>query len=484
MNDADLIQLVAELRKLPSETPWFEFKQNYANPQEIGQYLSALSNSAALHRKDKAYIVWGVEDETHAVTGTSFKPNNAKKGNEDLENWLLRLLTPRIYFRFYEFTCENQPIALLEIPRAIGRPVQFEGTEFVRVGSYVQKLKDHPQIEKELWRRFDETSFEEHCAAENLNGANVLKSLDYPSYFELLRLDPPTDQVKIIGALAHERLIIQNDSGNWNVTNLGAILFAKDLSTFKALARKPPRVIVYEGRDRRKTVREQTGKLGYAPAFARMIEFITALLPRNEVMTKALRKDVPMYPDIAVRELVANALIHQELSVTGMGPMIEIFADRIEITNPGMPLVGTDRFLDAPPRSRNEALASFLRRMGVCEERGSGIDKVVFETEFYQLPAPSIETAEGCTKVVLFAHKPLRQMDKSDRTRACYLHACLRQVQRDPMTNSSLRERFGIAAHNSATASRIITDAMDEGWIKRVDPKQGRKYAKYVPFWA
>ncbi len=88
-----------------------------------------------------------------------------------------------------------------------------------------------------------------------------------------------------------------------------------------------------------------------------------------------------MFPELAIRELVANALIHQDFSVTGAGPTVEIFDDRIDITNPGEPLVDTQRFLDTPPRSRNEALASLMRRARICEERGSGIDKVVLEVE-------------------------------------------------------------------------------------------------------
>ena len=91
-----------------------------------------------------------------------------------------------------------------------------------------------------------------------------------------------------------------------------------------------------------------------------------------------------------------------------------------------------------------------MRRAGICEERGSGVDKVVFQTEFYQLPAPIFETVEGSTRAVLFAHRPLREMDRADRSRACYLHACLRYVERDPMTNSSLRIRFGIACRDPA----------------------------------
>lgn len=139
-----------------------------------------------------------------------------------------------------------------------------------------------------------------------------------------------------------------------------------------------------------------------------------------------------MYPDLAVRELVANALIHQDFSITGMGPTVEVFADRMEITNPGVPLVSTARFLDSPPRSRNESLASFMRLVGICEERVSGVDKVVFETEFYQLPAPRFETEGHATRVMLFAHRALKDMDRNDRIHACYMHACLRCVEQDP----------------------------------------------------
>lgn len=479
-----LAGLVTELRKLSTETPWLEFKKDNDDPLEIGEYISALSNAAALHGKANAYAVWGVEDGTHAVVGTGFKPAQAKKGGEELENWLLRLLDPRLHFRFFELSYEGKPVVVLEIPRASGRPVQFQGVEFIRVGTYRQKLKDHPQIERELWRVFNAVPFEDMVAMERVEGPQVLALLDYPSYFDLLKQDLPSDRDGILARLADDRMIVPNQAGGWDITNLGAILFAKDLDSFRGLGRKVMRVIVYEGKGRLKTIREQTGRKGYASGFEGLIDFVNALLPRNEVVGKALREELPMYPEPAIRELVANALIHQDFAVTGSGPMIEIFSDRMEITNPGLPLVKVERFLDTPPRSRNEALASFMRRVGICEERGSGVDKVVFQTEYYQLPAPSFETPEGSTRAVLFAHKPLNDMDQDDRVRACYLHACLRFVERDPMTNASLRERFGIEEKNAAIASRIIRDTVETGKIKPYDPDQGKKYAKYLPFWA
>lgn len=479
-----LVGLVSELRKLPDETEWVEFKVNNSNPVEIGEYISALSNAAALHGKANAYVVWGIADTTHDVLGTSFRPTQERKGQEELESWILRLLAPRLYFRFYEVTYEEKVLVVLEIPRAAGKPVQFQGVEFIRVGSYRQKLKDHSQIERELWRIFDATPFEEMKAAERVGGPQVLSMLDYPSYFDLLQQTLPTDQNKILSRLEEERMVTPNQAGGWDITNLGGILFAKNLDAFKGLSRKAMRVIVYDGKGRVKTIREQVGRKGYASGFEGLIDFLDAFLPRNEVIGKALRKDVPMYPEPAIRELVANALIHQDFSVTGSSPMIEIFADRMEITNPGLPLVKTERFLDTPPRSRNEDLAAIMRRVGICEERGSGVDKVVFETEYYQLPAPLFETVEGNTRAVLFAHRSLNDMDRSDKVRACYLHACLRFVERNPMTNSSLRDRFGIQEKNSAIASRIIRDTIEDELIRPYDPNQGKKYAKYVPFWA
>ena len=479
-----LVSLVRELCKLPAETSWLEFKRNNVDPQAIGEYLAALSNAAALDGKSNAYLVWGVDDKTHEIVGTTFVPQAAKKGNEELESWLLRLLNPRLHFRFHAFEVDDKPLVLLEIPSAHSKPTSFEGRELIRIGSNKKPLKDFPEQERALWRVFDRTPFEELSAASGLDAAEALALLDYPAYFDLLGLPLPTDQAGILSRLQEDGMLRCDQAKRWEVTNLGAILFARELKKFKGLARKALRLIVYEGKGRLKTLREQVGHKGYASGFEGLIEYLSALLPRNEVIGKALRKDVPMYPDLAVRELIANALIHQDFSVSGAGPMVEIFEDRLEITNPGEPLVDVDRFLDSPPRSRNEALASFMRRVGICEERGSGVDKVVVETEIFQLPPPRWERPDGSLRVVLFAHRALKEMDKLERAHACYLHACLRYVLRDPMTNTSLRERFGIDAHNSATASRIIRDALEAKLIKPYEEGQAKKNSRYLPYWA
>jgi ATP-dependent DNA helicase RecG len=479
-----LVGLVRELCKLPQETEWVEFKENNAEPQLIGEYLSALANSAALCGKAFAYLVWGVSDAEHAVVGTRFAPHAAKVGNEELESWLLRSLSPKIHFRFFDVMVDGLPVVLLEIERAFRQPVQFQGSEFIRVGSYKKRLKDFPEKERALWRIFDKIPFESGVAAERVPDEEVLRLLDYPAYFDLMGRPLPENRTGILAALVEDKLITPCDAGGWNVTNLGAILFAKHLDDFATLKRKAMRVIQYRGNSRIETIKEQVGGKGYASGFEGLIDYVNGLLPSNEVIGQALRKEVPMYPELAVRELVANALIHQDFFMPGAGPMVEIFEDRIEITNPGAPLVSTDRFVDTPPRSRNEGLASLMRRIGICEERGTGWDKIVFQTEYYQLPAPLPEATVDHTRVVLFAHRSLTKMDKADRIRACYLHACLRYVNREHMTNTSVRERFGIEPQNIAAASRLIREAVEAGVVVAYDPKAAPKMMRYMPAWA
>lgn len=483
-NDAYLVSLVHELRNLPAETEWLEFKRDNDNPETIGQYLSALSNSAALLGKAKAYMLWGVDDATHELVGTTFRPAQAKKQNQKLENWLLFHLKPKIDFHFYELTVQRHHVVLLEIAPAFRHPVQFKDLDYIRVGSSRLQLKDCPEKERALWRMLDKTPFESLVALEHVASSEVLNLLHYPAYFDLLQLPLPEDRSRILAAMQHDGMIVKKTHDFWDITNLGAILFAKKLADFSGLQRKVVRVIVYKNDNKLETVREQDGVMGYACGFEGMIQFVLNLLPSNEVIGQALRRNVPMFPEPAIRELVANALIHQDFSQTGTSPMIEIFPSRLEITNPGVPLVKTERFLDNPPKSRNDALASFMRRIGICEERGSGVDKVVAQTELYQLPAPVFEETEEHTRSVLFAHREFRAMDKQDRIWATYLHACLRYVQRDYMTNASLRERFGFEEQNSAMASRIIKDALSAGKIRQLDDVASRKYMKYVPWWA
>jgi len=483
-NTTYLKSLIDELRQLPKECEWVEFKCNNYNHDDIGQYISSLSNSALLSGKDKAYMLWGIADENHEIVGTSFKPSQYKIGNEELENWLLQRLTPKINFRFYQIDYNEKSVVVLEINAASKHPTTFSNEKFIRIGSYRKKLKDFQEKERELWRLLDKTPFEVHLALQHIGKDKVFELLDYSTYFDLLQIPIPDGHTAILEALANEELILKNDAGLYDITNLGAILLAKDLNKFSGLKRKAVRVIHYKSKNKLDTIREQEGNKGYAVGFDGLIKFIMTLMPAEESLISPIRKEMTMLPELAVRELVANALIHQDFFESGSGVMIELFADRLEISNPGSPLVDIDRFLDAPPKSRNEKLASLMRRLGICEERGSGVDKVVFYVEINQLPAPLFEALTGFTRVILFSHRELKNLTKQDRVRACYFHASRKYIERDYMTNTSLRNRFGIESKNVAMASRIIKSAIQSKLICIYDESVGAKARKYIPMWA
>jgi len=477
--------LLTSLVVLPKETEWVEFKHNNNNPEEIGEYISALANAAALHGKESGFLVWGVEDQTHRIIGTSAQPRQKRVGNEECENWLAHNLVPRIDFRFHEWDHNGKRIVVLQVQPANASPVSFKGMEWIRVGSIKKKLKDHPGKEKDLWLALAKTPFEKGIALPNATGDEVLTKLDYPKYFTLSRQALPTNRSGIIERLGVEQFITSSGTDHFNITNLGAIAFARQLSDYPSLARKAFRVIRYKGIVRTETEHEKLGTKGYACGFEGLIGYVNDLSPRNEVLGEALRTEAPMYPKRAIRELVANAMIHQDFSISGTGPMVELLEDRMEISNPGLPLIDPLRFIDHSPRSRNELLADLMRRLGICEERGSGFDKVISDIEFYQLPPPDIRTDTTHTRVMLFAQQDLKKMDRRDRVRACYQHSCLLFVSNQVMTNTTLRKRFKIVDEDYPVASRIIRETSTEKLIKLEDPgNRSKKHAKYVPFWA
>lgn len=483
MTQPELVILLKDLQALPKESEWVEFKVNNSNPQEVGEYISALSNSACYHKERFGYLVFGIENDTHRFVGTSFHPLSEKKGNQELENWLATQLNPRIDFTIHEFNFEGSDFAIFKVSATRNTPVSFRGGTYIRIGSYKKPLDEHPERERAIWNREDTYIFERDITLEHVNDDEVLSLIDYTTFFELIQFRLPDNRKGVLDKLLQDRIILRN--GNYfDITNLGALLFAKDLEKFEKLSRKATRVIFYDGNNRIKTVREQVGKKGYAAGFEGLINFFINQLPSKEVIDKGLRKEVSSYPILAIRELIANAIIHQDFSIKGSSPMVEVFTNRVEITNPGKPLIDPLRFVDHSPESRNEILARFMRRLNICEERGSGIDKVVSECEFNQLPAPEIIVGDNYTRVILYGLKKFKEMDRQDKIRACYLHACLKYVSGEIMTNQSLRERFGIEEHNYSIVSRIIADSIAANFIKDYDTdNKSKKYARYVPYW-
>lgn len=484
MSDPQTMDLIDRLRNLPAETPWLEFKENNADPRMIGKLISALSNSAQLVDQHFAYVIWGIRNSDHEAVGTSFEPTRQMQKRQHLELWLSQRLQPSVAFSFESVDYRGTNIVLLRIPAASNTPVEFDRTAYIRIGSATPRLSDHPERQKELWVKLQSHAWEAGFASQFSGSDPVLERLDYVSYFDLTSQPLPDNRDGILQRLIADRLVEQDVGGRWAITNLGAVLFARRLEDFPApVARKAIRFVAYDGASRADTVTHRKDvQRGYAAGFGELVDYIGNLLPHSEQITGVFREEKLLYPLLSIRELVANALIHQDMTVSGAGPLVELFRDRLEITNPGQPLVSPDRFLDLPPRSHNEVLASLMRRMGLCEEQGTGIDKVITAIELHQLPPPDFRAEGGAVRVKLFAPRRFAEMTPDERIRACYQHAALKYVVGDRMKNSTLCKRFGIDPRNASQASMVIRRALDEGLIKLADPSRPR--AGYIPFWA
>ena len=461
-------QQIDSLLTIRSENEHLEFKEanNRFDFEELIYYCVALANEGG------GRMILGVVDKVpRRVVGTkAFEvPERTVAGLHE------RL---QLKVTFDEVAHPQGRVLVFHVPsRPVGQPVHYNGRYLMRAG---EKLV--PMSPDQLKAIFAEGQPDWLCEAA-LTGCDddkVVQLLDTQSYFDLRHLPYPVNRTGVLERFEGEKLI-QRAGNSWTITNFGAMLFAKRLEDFSSLARKAPRVIVYEGKGKLQTKSDTVGAKGYAVGFQGLVEFINGLVPSNEVIEQALRREVKMFPEIAMRELVANALIHQDFTETGTSVMIELYEDRMEISNPGKSFVPPDRFIDEY-QSRNELLADLMRRAGICEEKGSGIDKVIQAVEDYQLPAPDFRVGERRTTAVLFAHRDFDEMDRNDRIRACYQHCCLRYVMNEQMTNQSLRERFKLSERKVATVSQIIAATVEAGKIKPAESGQmSTRYRRYLP---
>jgi predicted HTH transcriptional regulator len=458
-------------RQSPSEHGRLEFKEAKAQYdfRKMCQYCVAIANEGG------GFLLLGITDRPpRKVVGT--------QACSDVTGQAQRLFAS-LGFRVdvEEVQHLDGRVVVLDIP---SRP---RGTAYHSDGAYLMRSGESlvPMSEDQLRRIFAEGKpdwVEEH-AKSNLSARDVVDLLDSQDFFDLLKLPYPTDQAGVIDRLERERLVDRVDEA-YAVRRIGALLLAKRLADFPELARKAPRLVVYTGTSKLETRLDQIGVKGYAVGFQELVRSIMAQLPQNEIIRDALRAEVKLIPEVVIRELVANALIHQDLSVGGTSVMIEIYANRLEISNPGEPIVPVERFIDGY-QSRNERLASLMRRMGICEEKSSGIDRVVRSAELYQLPAPDFRVASSRTLVILYGPRKFEDMDRDDRVRACYQHCALKWVMSERMTNLTLRERFRLAEGKSAVVSQVISASIDSGLVKSDEAVGGsRKFARYLPFWA
>lgn len=447
------------------------------NSERLAEHLSAFSNNT-----NGGFLVFGVTNDAQILGVTTEETNNivGKIGSISRNG-----LSHPISVDHSLLNLEGKEVLLVYIEESQEKPVSKKGAIsdcYKRSAAMSVKMSD--QEIRLMMANSMGINFERRIAKRGLTDIQILDALEYEEYFALSKKKKPSDNQLILAALQEIGFIRKSSAPSmWDITNLGALLFAKNIHQFGLLRRKAVKVVVYNDNTKNKPAESQDGGKGYAVGFRGLIEYIMERIPKNEIIENALRQNVKMYPEIAIRELVANAIIHQDLSMIGSTVMIHIFSDRIEITNPGVPIMDTNRFIDSN-KSRNEEFADLMNRLRICEERGSGIDRVITYVEIHQLPPPKFIKGEDYTKVILYAPKEVNRMGKEDKIRACYQHCALNTVNNMTTNNESVRRRFGIAEKNYPMASRIIADTVESGLIKPLEESTSRKFMSYIPYWA
>lgn len=444
--------------------------------ERLAQHLCAFSNL-----KGGGLLVFGVNDDASLFSVTKQESDEIIK---KLGNIAKNNLSTSIAIEHWTTEYKGHSLLFIRIPEQIDKPTHLRGKEiwdsYTRSAGQTVKMS-RSQI-KSMIADSQGLHFEKRIVKENVTTETLLKLLNYQKYFEMADKDQPKD-IHVIAKRLEAFGLCQRTEDGWNITNMGAILFANNMADFEGLERYSIIVRKYAGANNRELLSEQIGAFGYVVGFEGLVDYIMKLTSTEEI--GVVRNMKPTYPKIAIREFVANAMIHQDFSIEGMRVVIEIFSNRITITNPGAPLQDINRLLDLPPQSRNEDLAQAMFLLGICERRGSGIDRAVEAIESMLLPASRFTKGENFTRIFMYPQKSLSDMTKQEKIDACYQHACLLYENNEYINNQSIRTRFGLDKNQSSVASRIIADTLEAGRIKVSDENiVSKKYATYVPYYA
>jgi len=474
--------LETSLNPVPNELDNIDWKEELSpNNKKLCNHLSAFANYPG-----GGYLVFGIENKAGKVIGIDKDKNDIIV--ETLTNIAYENLEPppKIEYSIQEF--HSKSLLFVKISESSVKPVHIKSGSiedaYIRFGGTTRKATRH-QI-GQLLLNSKTLRWEELHASKLLSVTEVLNSLSHKNVFDLLKRPALVEPKEILKWMEDERMVKKINGSGYYITNFGAISAATNLKSFDDLSRKTIRVIKYKGNNKVETEKEYPGQMGYAIGFEGLINFLTALLPSSEIIQKVFRNITSMYPEIALRELIANALIHQDFNVSGKGPMIEVFDNRIEISSPGklLPTKKIDRLIGTSPESRNELLASAFRRYMICEERGSGLIKTITAIELWGLPPLLFEEGDNYFKVTMFAPRKFAEMTIQERIEACYQHAVLKFYSGSVMTNTSLRERFKMNEKQRSQISRLINAAVENGKIKPRNPEnKSVKFTEYIPYW-
>jgi ATP-dependent DNA helicase RecG len=398
MNNGELKSLIDSFRKLPDETEWLEFKVNNDSPAEIGEYISALANAACLHDREAGYLIFGVEDRTHNVVGTVCRPRQSKVGNEELENWLARLLDPRVDFKILECDYDGRRLVIFQIDPAHHIPVMFNGEAYIRVGTYKKKLREFPEKARKIWLKTLQEDWSagicEEAAITDLEPNAIAKARDnykkkFPDKAE--NVDGWDD----ITFLNKAKIIIQG-----KITRTAIILLGKDEAEhFLSPSIAKISWILKDERNAEKDYEH------FGPPFLLAIDAVFAkirnLKYRYLLDNTLFPTEVTKYEPYVVREALNNCMAHQDYELRGRITVVES-PDDVLFSNLGKFLpesVAQVIEQDSPPEYyRNAFLAQAMVNLNLIDTQGGGIKKMFSLQMARYFPLPDYDLSDP-TKV-------------------------------------------------------------------------------------
>lgn len=390
MSSHDLIALVDRLRALPTETEWLEFKRNNADPQEVGEYLSALANEASLGNQPRGYLVFGIDDTTHDVVGTRFDPYTAKaKGNQDLLPWLAALLQPNPGVEALVVEHPDGRVAILAVGPARDRPVVFSGKAFCRAGTSKTELAKHPEKERALWIRGSDWSAEV-CAGASLDDLDpeaIRKAR------EQFLVKHPGQSAAVNGwddrTFLNKARVLKQGA----VTNTALLLLGRpEAATLLAPAvAKLSWVLKYA--HNRELDYEHIGP-PFLLAGDRLLRRLRNLIVRALPGGTLFPQEITQYDPWVLREALHNAIAHQDYRRHGRISAVE-FPDRVLLTNVGDFLPGDVETViwQAAPQAiyRNPFLADAMVELNLIDTQGGGIKRMFEAQRRRSFPLPDYD---------------------------------------------------------------------------------------------
>ena len=374
------ISIVKSLIKRKNEEEWYEFKENWFEPYEIGAYISCLSNAATLRGKEYAYLVWGIQNGTHEIVGTDIDYQIDYK-KEPFQHYLARQVSPSIGFVFIDIEIDGKRIVVLEIPAAVKVPTAFDGTRYIRIGSSKESVAKYPEREALL---FD-------VLKNGLPSVENTESEYQELSFEKLFTYYAGRGITLKQSNFKKNLSLLTKDGKYNLL---AQLLSDDCHI-------PIRVSIFKGETKGSPLFsvKEFGNTCILLALEKILDYgdVINIVQADEKKRKMTRKDVNLFDTDAYREAIINSFVHNKW-VDGNAPMITVYSNRIEILSRGYLAPGQtiDGFFAGESVPVNQKLSDIFLQLHISERSGRGVPKI---TEVYGVEA--IDLRENSIVVTL-----------------------------------------------------------------------------------